>query len=214
MLANPAEVDGAELETLRAGVRLMALRALADVELADEVAQESIVRAFHSLRLARPERLGPFVAGIARHVIADIIRARPREIRLDDLAPDFEPHTLRDPLVMLCDASEQARVHEALGLLATPDRDLLHLVYFDGLSPSEIAERLGAPPERIRQRKLRAIARLRLAFRHPADSATPRHAGPSGATRMITTSGGAAIRLQTGRANRATRVGDVIEHGK
>ena len=189
MLARPAEIDGAELETLRAGVRLMALRALGDAELADEVAQESIVRAFHSLRLSRPERLGPFVAGIARHVIADIIRARPREIRLDDIAPDSEPHTQRDPLMMLCDASEQARVHAALGRLAIPDRDLLHLVYFDGLSPSEIALRLGAPPERIRQRKLRALERLRLAFDRPADSATPRHAGASGATMMITTTG-------------------------
>ena len=198
MLADPAEIDGAELETLRAGVRLMALRALGDAELADEVAQESIVRAFHSLRLSRPERLGPFVAGIARHVIADIIRARPREIRLDDLAPDSEPHTVRDALVMLCDASEQARVHAALGLLATPDRDLLHLVYFDGLSPSEIADRLGAPPERIRQRKLRALARLRRAFDHSPDSAMPRHAGGSGATMMITTTGERETARSTG----------------
>ena len=189
MLEEPAEVDGAELETLRSGVRLMALRAFGDSELADEVAQESIVRAFHSLRLSRPQRLGPFVAGIARHVIADVIRTRPREVRLDELAPDSEPHTLRDPLVMLCEASEQARVHAALGLLTAPDRDLLHLVFFEGLSPSEVALRVGAPPDRIRQRKLRALARLRIAFDRSPASTPPCHAGPSGATVMITTTG-------------------------
>ena len=182
MIESPAEIEGAELEVLRAGVRLMALRALGNADLADEVAQESLVRAFHSLRSSRPEKLGPFVAGIARHVIADIIRARPREVPFDDLAPGLEPQTLCDPLVMLCDASEQARVHQALGLLGTEDRELLHRVYFEGLSPTEIAQRLGAPPERIRQRKLRALARLRTAFGEAPDSQTPRHAGHSGAT--------------------------------
>lgn len=184
MVESRAEIDGAELEVLRAGIRLMALRALGNGDIADEVAQESIVRAFHALRSSRPEKLGPFVAGIARHVIADIIRARPREARLDDLAAGLEPQTERDPLAILCDASEQARVHHALGLLGTDDRNLLKLVYFEGLSLTEIAHRLGAPPERIRQRKLRALARLRVAFGESPDAATIRHADQSGATVM------------------------------
>ena len=179
---NSGEIEGIELEVLRAGIRLMALRAFGNADLADEVAQESIVRAFHSLRSSRPEKLGPFVAGIARHIIADIIRVRPREVPLDGLAPDSEPQTHSDPLTILCDASEQARVHRALGLLAREDRDLLHLVFFEGLSPSEIAQRLGVPPERIRQRKLRALGRLRVAFDAATETARPRHAGRPGAT--------------------------------
>jgi RNA polymerase sigma-70 factor (ECF subfamily) len=160
----------------------MALRALGNADIAEEVAQESLVRAFHSLRSSRPEKLGPFVAGIARHVIADIIRARSRERPLDDLASNLEPQTVRDQLTILCDASEQARVHDALGLLGPEDRELLRLVYFEGLSPTKIAERFGAPPERIRQRKLRALARLRIAFGESSEPATPRHAGQSAAT--------------------------------
>lgn len=182
MVESQAEIDGAELEVLRAGIRLMALRALGSGDIADEVAQESIVRAFHALRSTRPERLGPFVAGIARHVIADIIRARPRETRLDDLAGGLEPQTSGDPLAMLCDASEQGRVHHALGLLGAGDRELLRLVYFEGLSLTEIAQRLSAPPERIRQRKLRALARLRVAFGESPGSAQMRHVAQSGAT--------------------------------
>jgi RNA polymerase sigma-70 factor (ECF subfamily) len=182
VVESPADIEGAELEVLRAGIRLLALRAFGNPDLADEVAQESIVRAFHALRSSRPERLGPFVAGIARHVIADIIRARPREVPLDHLAPDSVPRTQRDALTVLCDASEQAQVRQALELLAREDRDLLQLVFFDGLSPSEIAQRLGAPPERIRQRKLRALARLRLAFDEAAGSETPRHGSQPGAT--------------------------------
>ena len=196
MVDGPAEIEGTELEVLRAGIRLMALRALGNSDLADEVAQESIVRAFHSLRSSRPGKLGPFVAGIARHVIADIIRARPREVPLDDLAPDSEPRTRGDPLSILSDAAEQARVHRALGLLAQEDRELLHLVFFEGLSPSEIAQRLGVPPERIRQRKLRAIGRLRLAFDEETESTIPRHASRPGAT-MKSAAIGAAETLRS-----------------
>lgn len=185
------------MEVLRAGIRLMALRAFGDPDLADEVAQESIVRAFHSLRSSRPERLGPFVAGIARHVIADIIRARPREVPLDHLAPDSVPRTQRDALTILCDASEQAQVRLALGLLAQEDRDLLRLVFFEGLSPTEIAVRLGAPPERIRQRKLRALGRLRRAFDEGAETAPPRHASqPSTTTKSRTIDAPEALRSQ------------------
>ncbi len=180
-------IDERELTVLRAGVRLMALRAFGDTDTAEEVAQETIVRAFHALRSSRPEKLGPFVAGIARHVIADIIRARPREGRIDEIAPDAEPRTQRDPLVVLCDAAEQARVRAALCLLAPEDRELLHLLYFDGLSPSEIAERLGAPPERIRQRKLRALLRLRVAFDRTPETTVARHADPPDPTMEHTT---------------------------
>ena len=185
MAENASGVDGAELEVMRAGIRLMALRALGNPELADEVAQECIVRAFHALRSSRPDRLGPFVAGIARHVILDMIRARPREVPLDALAPAAEPQAVADPLVLLCDASERARVHAALDRLAPEDRDLLRLVYFEELTPTEIAKRLGVPAERIRQRKRRALGRLRTAFAETPESTAPRHARVTAPTDTI-----------------------------
>ena len=179
VVERQAAVDGAELDVLRAGVLLMALHALGNIDLAEEVAQETIVRAFHALRTSRPDKLGPFVAGIARHVIADIIRARPREVSLDNLTPDAEAQTQRDPLTALCDEQERTQVHRALGLLSTADRELLRLVFFEELSPSQIAQRLRVPAERIRQRKLRALARLRRAFEQ---SAAQRHDRQVGAT--------------------------------
>lgn len=84
-----------------------------------------------------------------------------------------------DPLAVLCSEEELSTVRAALASLTPSDRELITLCYFDGLSPTEIAKRLAAPPERIRQRKLRALQRLRAAF----DGATPvRHAGPSAPT--------------------------------
>lgn len=181
-IETPNGFDGTELEVLRAGIRLMALRALGNSEIAEEVAQETLVRAFHALRTSRPERLGPFVAGIARHVIADIIRAKPREVSLDALTPDSEAQAGPDPLVALCEESERVRVQEALAQLAPNDRDVLRLSFFEGLSPTEIARRLGTPPERIRQRKLRALARLREAFDGAGERTSSRHADAAAPT--------------------------------
>ncbi len=68
-------------------------------------------------------------------------------------------------LSALVSATEGARVRDALGLLSAPDQELLRLCYFEGLSPGEIARRLGEPADRVRKRKSRALERLRLAFR-------------------------------------------------
>ena len=62
------------VEQLRLGLRIMALRALGDPEAAEEAVQETLVRALEALREGRPrdpEKLGAFVRGIARHVIAE-----------------------------------------------------------------------------------------------------------------------------------------------
>ena len=158
---SSAETD---LEVLRAGIRLMALRALHDPEAADEVAQETLVRASLSLRELPRDKLGAYVAGIARHVIADIGRARQRVVSLGQVSEESLAAPAPDPLEALCAATELRRVRDALGRLSPEDRELLRLSFFNGLSPTEIAAQTGAPAERIRQRKHRALARLRQAF--------------------------------------------------
>lgn len=162
-----------DLELLRAGVRLMALRALGDLDAADEVAQETLVRALVALRDLTPDRVGAYVAGIARHVIADVSRARQRIVSLEVTPADSLRASAPDPLEVLCSTSEHHRVRQALALLAAEDRELLRLCFFEGQSPTEIAERTGVPAERIRQRKHRALARLREAFE---TLEPPRHA--------------------------------------
>src|ERR1043166_2172237 len=60
-----------ELERLRPGLRLMALRALGTVQAADEAAQEPLARAIVALQNGQPgdpEKIPAFVTGIARHV--------------------------------------------------------------------------------------------------------------------------------------------------
>lgn len=159
-----------ELECLRSGLQLLALRELGDAALAEEVAQETLVRALAALRdgaLHEREKLGAFVRGIARHVIADVHRGRERH-PVHPLPSDNGPRPLRDrardPLAALVSREERLRVRAALQSLSSEDRDILRLSFFEGLKPGQIAAALGEPSERIRKRKSRALQRLRDAF--------------------------------------------------
>lgn len=171
----PFELGPAELERLRSGLRILALRTLGDAEAAEEAAQESVFRVVGALREGRlrdPGRLTAFARGIARHVVVDVLRARMRHAPLAG-----EPIAAgADALAMLVSAEEGARIRGALDMLAEPDRELLRLSFFDGLAPAELARRLGEPPERIRKRKQRALERLRAAFLGPGHG---RHAPPT-----------------------------------
>jgi RNA polymerase sigma-70 factor (ECF subfamily) len=161
----------------------MALRALGDPDAAEEAVQETMVRALDALRdgrLSDPEKLGAFVRGIARHVIADTHRARRRSAPLQAV-PERELGTSSDdPLTTLITAEEHHRVRLALTQLSAGDRQILHLSFFEGLTPAAIAERLGEPALRVRKRKSRALDRLRRALlpgagtRHDWRSSTTR----------------------------------------
>lgn len=167
------------VEQLRLGLQIMALRALGDPEAAEEAVQETLVRALEALRDDRPrdpKKLGAFVRGIARHVIADACSARRRTAPLDAVPESERVTSDDDPLSVLISDEERSGVRRALAQLSPADRDILHLSFFEGLNPAEIAERLGEPALRIRKRKSRALRRLREAFSRGAG--TGHESGP------------------------------------
>jgi RNA polymerase sigma-70 factor, ECF subfamily len=153
--------------TLRAGLRLMALRALGDVESAEEVAQETLARVVTALggpKATEIRDLGAFAHGVARHVITDARRARHRLLNTESLDGVPDPASLEDPLSKAVNDQERDSVRAALRRLSTTDQQILHLSFYEGLTPSELAARLGVPALRIRKRKSRALERLRRAF--------------------------------------------------
>ncbi len=157
-----APIDRGALEALRPGLRLLALRALGDPEAAQEVAQEALARAVAAADRGtriRDGRLAAFVAGIARHVIADRRAATAREVPLD-AAHDLASRA-PSALDQLLTAERRREVRQAIVRLSAEDRRILHLSFVEGLGPAEIAAREGEPAERIRKRKSRALDRLR-----------------------------------------------------
>lgn len=171
------------LEHLRPGLELIALRMLGAVDAAREAVQETLARAVAALANGQPsdpDKLPAFVAGIARHVAVDMLRADRRLVSLDTLPPADHPSNASDVLSALVSTAERTRVRDALSRLATADREVLRLCYFEGLTPAEIAVRFGEPAERVRKRKSRALERLRAAFHDP----TPSHDGKRGSTEL------------------------------
>jgi len=178
-------VAGAEaLEHFRPGLELLALRALGSLDAAREAVQETLARAIVALQNGQPSdlaKLPAFVAGIARHVSVDMVRAQRRVVSFDTLSADHQLSGETDALSALVSTAERVRVRGALSQLTQPDRELLQLCYYEGLTPGEIATRLGEPSERVRKRKSRALERLREVFHgmvsHETSSSTTENRG-------------------------------------
>jgi len=60
---------------------------------------------------------------------------------------------------------DRRRVREVVGTLPQPQREVLELAYFGGLSSREIATRVGIPVGTVKSRTAAALARLRQALR-------------------------------------------------
>ncbi len=161
--AGVAELGHETLLGMTRGLEIIAARRLDDPEDVRDAVQETLARALEAIRQERLPPgvcLGAFVYGIAGHVITDVLRQRARERRA--------PHAWYrlgandpTPLELLVRAEDRARVQRALGQLSEADRKLLTHCFVNGERVVDIAKRLSEPAERVRQRKSRALKRLR-----------------------------------------------------
>lgn len=141
---------------------------------AEEVVIEAFAQAWREAK--RFEAARGSVAGwltmIARSRALDMVRARVRRERITASAaadrPDVSPGMSEwrpDALVALGDAERRTRVKEALALLSPPQREAIELAYFEGLSQSEIAERLKQPLGTVKTRVRLGMQKLRESLR-------------------------------------------------
>jgi RNA polymerase sigma-70 factor (ECF subfamily) len=170
--ANAKPVPEAWLgETTEAGLvrqfrdrlRLFALRRVRDPAAAEDVAQETLRRVLEASRAGRienPSALPAFVFQTAQHICLQHFRSAEREgralLRLSGDPPEQGPH----PLTALITEERRIEVRNALARLKPEDRELLRLVYFEGVETETIAQRLGVSPGALRVRKHRVLARL------------------------------------------------------
>lgn len=81
-----------------------------------------------------------------------------REIATDDVAPNQAAPEGEDPAL----APDRAAVRAALSELPVEQRTVLELSYFQGLSSSEIAERMGSPLGTVKSRTAAGLAKIRV----------------------------------------------------
>jgi RNA polymerase sigma-70 factor, ECF subfamily len=133
--------------------------ALGDRQSADDLAQETYLRAFGSLhRFQGRSSVRTWLLSIARHVCADAIRARRRR-RLTLVRDTADLET--GPAVSLADqVGEGAAVTDLLARLDPDRREAFVLTQLLGLPYAEAAEIAGCPVGTIRSRVARARAAL------------------------------------------------------
>jgi RNA polymerase sigma-70 factor (ECF subfamily) len=134
--------------------------ALGDRPSADDLTQETYLRAFGSLhRFENRASVRTWLLAIARHVCADAVRSRRRR-RLTLIRDDADLDALLQPEGTADPVAERVAVADLLARLDPDRREAFVLTQVLGLPYSEAAEVAGCPVGTIRSRVARARADL------------------------------------------------------
>ncbi len=161
----------------------LGLRWLQDIEDAEELVNDTLIRAWRQAAGFDPARgrASAWLFGIARHVAIDRLRSRGRR-------PSPAVEGGREPIGHLDveGLAEAWEIAAALERLPAVQREVLLLAYRDDLSQSQIAEVLGVPLGTVKSRTyhaLRAMAGLLEPITPMALDETAQVARPSGGRR-------------------------------
>ncbi len=141
---------------------------------ADEIVLESFSQAWRDAAKYQSDKgsVAAWLTMICRSRALDLIRARKRRSKLAETATAADPDQTpgmgrggRAPDAGVLHDERSVRVAAALDALSPSQREAIQLAYFDGLSQSEIADRLNEPLGTIKTRVRLAMQRLRDALR-------------------------------------------------
>lgn len=138
----------------------LALRILRDVADAEDVVQEVFVQVWRQAGRFDPSRgsSAAWVCTMARTRALD--RLRRRTSRREDGPEEAPPPTAVPP------TEDALAVRKALDALSSDQRRALELAYYEGLTQTEIAERLAQPLGTVKTRIRTAMLRLREVLGH------------------------------------------------
>ncbi len=148
----------------------LAVRIARDSTIAESVLLETFAQAWTDARRydARRGAVASWLVTIARSRALDAVRASQCQARLGSVSVDDAPPAqlaaedfASNPLRALESSERRVAVAEALGALPEPQRQAVELAFFEGLSQSEIAERLAEPLGTIKTRIRLAMTKLR-----------------------------------------------------
>jgi RNA polymerase sigma-70 factor, ECF subfamily len=149
-------------------VYAVALRVLGDTGAAEDVLQEIFLQLWRNPGAFDAARgsLGAWLAVIARNRAIDSLRRRRPETDIEDVVLSVAPDLASD-----ADRARTAeKVRSVLGAMATPQRTVLEMAYFEGMSHSEIAAKTGEPLGTIKTRIRAGLMSLRKAFQTQAST--------------------------------------------
>ena len=138
-----------------------ACNALADRQLAEDVVQETFVRAWRSAASFDHRRasLRTWLFAIARNVVIDVGRNKAARVPL--AAPADAGEQQRDPRDPFDQLLTRIELDEALRRLSPEHRQVVLEVYFLGRTCADLADDLGIPASTVRSRLYYGVRALR-----------------------------------------------------
>jgi RNA polymerase sigma-70 factor, ECF subfamily len=147
----------------RWGSRLhgIALRITRQPSLAADATQDAFVQIWQQAHRFDPARgsAEAFLVSLVRYRALDLVRRRAREV--PGYEPDDREDETPDALSRLVTTAEGAALHRCLGKLDAERRRLVMLAFVEGLSHSELAERLRVPLGTVKSWIRRSLLSLR-----------------------------------------------------
>lgn len=145
-------------------IKAFMMRQGADAATAEELAQETLLVVWRKAALYSSDKgsAGTWIFTIARNLRIDRLR---REFAWQELPRGHEEEASSDPTPdeQLLGAEAQVGIRSALSQLPADQLEVVQLSFIDGLSHSEIAERLALPVGTVKSRMRLAYQKLRSA---------------------------------------------------
>ena len=143
------------------------LRMVRDNGIAEDLVQETFLRVWNRIGGFDSDRgaVGPWVLAVARNRAIDYLRSR--EHRTDsniELNETEHPELFADLSTDVFNFDVIRQVKRALNQLDAQPRQAIELAYFEGMSQTEIAERMGQPLGTVKTWTRRAIQQMRTAL--------------------------------------------------
>jgi len=143
------------------------LRVVRDEGIAEDLLQETFLRVWNRAQAFDTDKgaLGPWLLAVARNRAIDYLRsAGARMSRALELDETENPAMFTDFEKQLLNADRIRRVKDAMERLSPNQRTVIELAYFEGLSQSEMAERMGQPLGTVKAWARAALKNLRDEF--------------------------------------------------
>ena len=139
----------------------IALRITRQTGLAADATQDAFVQVWQQASRFDPARgsAEAFLISLVRYRALDIVRRRAREI--PGYEPDEQSDDTPDALARLVGSAEGAALRRCLGLLDADRQRLVVMAFVEGLSHSELAEKLSVPLGTVKSWIRRSLLSLR-----------------------------------------------------
>jgi len=148
----------------------LARRVVRQPFLAEEIVQEAFLAVWRNPAGFDRQRgsVKAWLMGMVHHRAVDAVRREESQRRRAEESQRSDPVVVLDHADQVAEAvgapQEREAVRNALGGLPEQQRQVIELMYFDGLSQSKIAERLDLPLGTVKSRTLLGMRRLRSAM--------------------------------------------------